>query len=209
VRNYWLSVLPGDKEKAWRKALHDGLIASTPVGSSPAPAFTGSPAPAAASGYEVVFVPSWSLWDGRFANNRWMQEAPDPMTKLTWDNAALLSPATAKKLSVVQGDVISIERGANGLTLRPSYSQAKLTIRSQSLLAMAVSGWGVSARVPVSTPTRFEPATASALARIQRKQDRGPLPFGDHAGTSPDGRAQAGRLPGIGDTPAGSRRHTG
>ena len=52
------------------------------------------------SGYEVVFVPSWSVYDGRFNNNAWLQEAPDPMTKLTWDNAALVSPATAKKLDV-------------------------------------------------------------------------------------------------------------
>ena len=58
----------------------------------------------------MVFVPSWSVFDGRFANNAWLQEAPDPITKLTWDNAALISPATAKKLGVGLGDVISIER---------------------------------------------------------------------------------------------------
>ena len=50
------------------------------------------------------------MFDGRFVNNAWLQEAPDPITKLTWDNAALLSPATAKKLGVGLGDVISIER---------------------------------------------------------------------------------------------------
>ena len=40
------------------------------------------------------------MFDGRFVNNGWLQEAPDPITKLTWDNAALVSPATAKKLGV-------------------------------------------------------------------------------------------------------------
>ena len=60
---------------------------------------------------EVVFYPSPSTYDGRFANNGWMQEAPDPMTKLTWDNAALVSPATAEKLDVETGDVIKINIG--------------------------------------------------------------------------------------------------
>ena len=44
------------------------------------------------TGIEVGFVPSSATWDGRFANNGWMQEAPDPITKLTWGNAALISP---------------------------------------------------------------------------------------------------------------------
>jgi MoCo/4Fe-4S cofactor protein with predicted Tat translocation signal len=111
VRNHWLPSFAGG-EKAWKKALHDGVFAAAPGGASTttAPVFhTASPAPPT-GGYEVVFVPSWSVFDGRFVNNAWLQEAPDPITKLTWDNAALLSPATAKKLGVTMGDVISIER---------------------------------------------------------------------------------------------------
>ncbi|NJL34367.1 MAG: hypothetical protein HC893_11485, partial [Chloroflexaceae bacterium] len=46
------------------------------------------------SGFEVTFRPSPSVWDGRFANNGWLQELPDPLTKLTWDNAALVGPRT-------------------------------------------------------------------------------------------------------------------
>jgi molybdopterin-containing oxidoreductase family iron-sulfur binding subunit len=112
VRNHWLPTLSGG-EKAWKKALHDGVFAVAPAAASAlttTPVFhTASPAPPT-GGYEVVFVPSWSVFDGRFVNNAWMQEAPDPITKLTWDNAALLSPATAKKLGVTMGDVIAIER---------------------------------------------------------------------------------------------------
>jgi molybdopterin-containing oxidoreductase family iron-sulfur binding subunit len=119
VRNYWMPLVGGDK--GWRKALHDGLVrpatgAPAATSASATPTFhTGAPAPAPASGFEVIFAPSWSLFDGRFANNGWLQEVPDPMTKLTWDNAAFLSPASAAKLGVVDGTVISIERNGHKL----------------------------------------------------------------------------------------------
>ena len=100
-------------EKSWRKALHDGLIPGTAAANvEPAPdskriaASLSARRPAAA--IEINFYPGASTWDGRFANNGWLQEAPDPMTKLTWDNAALLSPATGRQLGVANGDVISI-----------------------------------------------------------------------------------------------------
>ena len=66
---------------------------------------------------EIVLVGSYAMDDGRYANNGWMQELPDPITKLTWDNAALLSPAFAKKLGVQTGDLVQIavnEKSARG-----------------------------------------------------------------------------------------------
>ena len=93
-------------DAAWRKALHDGVVAGT----GPALAKTGADktkveaavnsAPKASGKVEVSFIPSASFWDGRFANNAWLHEAPDPVTKLVWDNAALMSPKTAKELQV-------------------------------------------------------------------------------------------------------------
>lgn len=56
-----------------------------------------------ADGLEIVFAADASLWDGRYVNNAWLQEAPDPVTKLTWDNAALISPETAVKLGPLIG----------------------------------------------------------------------------------------------------------
>ena len=59
-------------------------------------------------GIELVFTPSSSTFDGRFANNGWLQETPAALTKLTWQNAALIAPSTASKLSISTGDVIKI-----------------------------------------------------------------------------------------------------
>src|SRR6266513_2331314 len=72
------------------------------------------PAPTADSP-EIVLTGSYEMDDGRYANNGWLQELPDPITKLTWDNAALISPAYAKKLGVSTGELVQIaiaERGA-------------------------------------------------------------------------------------------------
>ncbi len=62
-----------------------------------------------ADALEVVFQADESVHDGRFANNGWLQEMPHFLTKLTWDNAALISPQTAERLTVQQGDVVQIQ----------------------------------------------------------------------------------------------------
>jgi len=102
VRGYWKSKLPGlDFEKSWRKALNDGVIAGSALparGSSAAAAIP--PATAAPEGIELVFKTDPTVFDGRFANNGWLEELPQPMTKLTWDNAALVSPRTAAKIGM-------------------------------------------------------------------------------------------------------------
>jgi len=95
----------GDFEKLWRKTLNDGLLA----GSAFAPVnaalkFSAASLPAAkstpAEEIEFIFRPDPCVYDGRFANNGWLQELPKPVTKLTWDNAALISPKTAEKLEL-------------------------------------------------------------------------------------------------------------
>ena len=119
VKNYWLAQFDGNKEDAWRKALHDGVVASSKtveavkvtVDARKLAAALGAEAKAAASGIEVGFYPSSAAWDGRFANNGWLQEAPDPISKLVWGNAAMISPKTARDLKLTDGDVVALARG--------------------------------------------------------------------------------------------------
>ena len=94
-----------DFDKFWRKTLNDGVITASahpPVTpklqlnlASLVPA-----KPLGAEDIEFIFRPDPCVYDGRFANNGWLQELPKPVTKLTWDNAALISPKTAEKLNL-------------------------------------------------------------------------------------------------------------
>jgi MoCo/4Fe-4S cofactor protein with predicted Tat translocation signal len=115
VQEYWRTQHQGaDFDQFWRTALHDGLIANTAFPPQEVQLQTGWLADAAAppaappSGLELLFQPDPHMWDGRFANNGWLQELPKPMTKLTWDNAALLSPATAERLGLRNEAVVEL-----------------------------------------------------------------------------------------------------
>ncbi|HEX5504680.1 MAG TPA: TAT-variant-translocated molybdopterin oxidoreductase, partial [Thermomicrobiales bacterium] len=106
VRAYWQGRHQGgDFETFWQTSLHDGVVRDTaapPQSVAIQPGFAGRAAPAAPAGQglELVFRPDPTVWDGRYADNGWLQELPKPLTKLTWDNAALVSPATARRLGL-------------------------------------------------------------------------------------------------------------
>lgn len=123
VRDYWKSQHPGDDfELFWRTSLHDGLIAGTafPAKSvrlqapnsweqaASGQAASQLPPSGSRSSLEIVFRPDPTIWDGCFANNGWLQELPKPLTKLTWDNAALVSPATAERLGLANEQVVEL-----------------------------------------------------------------------------------------------------
>jgi molybdopterin-containing oxidoreductase family iron-sulfur binding subunit len=96
-----------DSEKFWRKSLNDGVVATSayaPI--SVAPKFSAASLPPAkaipAGQLEFIFRPDANVHDGRYANNGWLQELARPVTKITWDNAALVSPRLAEKLQLTQ-----------------------------------------------------------------------------------------------------------
>jgi len=114
-------------EARWDRALNDGVIPDSGYDEIPVRAKVdavnavwrgrvSTPAPTR-DAMEVVFHQDYKLYDGRFANSGWLQELPDPMTKLTWDNPALMSPRTARELGVGNEDLVRVSVGGRELTL--------------------------------------------------------------------------------------------
>jgi Fe-S-cluster-containing dehydrogenase component len=104
----------------WHGALHDGWVKGQAFEVA-APAFRVSPAslaaPRTSEGLELVVHPDRRLLDGRGANNGWLQELPDPVTKCTWGNPLALSPADAGELGVKDGDLLTLTAGGASLTV--------------------------------------------------------------------------------------------
>ena len=111
-------------ESDWSEALRRGVVAGSAFARA-TPAVRGDAvaqarATVAARGVareqiEIGFVPSHAVHDGRFADNGWLQELPDPVTKLTWGNAALMAPAMASRLGVATNDVVKLQVGDRAL----------------------------------------------------------------------------------------------
>jgi molybdopterin-containing oxidoreductase family iron-sulfur binding subunit len=117
VRRFWQQQAQrqrsGDFERFWHDALRSGVVENTaarPVSAAPSPGLAASlpPPPREPSGVTLLMRPDDALRDGRYADNAWLLEMPRPLTRLTWDNAALIGPATAKRLGVGNEDVIEI-----------------------------------------------------------------------------------------------------
>jgi molybdopterin-containing oxidoreductase family iron-sulfur binding subunit len=130
---------PADFEKLWRKAVHDGFVSNTALPTKTvalktdwANSSASVPTAPTAQGdeLEIVFRTDPTVYDGRFSNNGWLQELPKPLTKITWDNALLLSPTTANRfglkndIGVKGGDVL--------------VSKANLTYQGRTLSAVPV-----------------------------------------------------------------------
>ena len=120
LRAYWRrqGVLEPGFDAMWRRALHDGVV----PGSALAPQdvtldenAAAEPPQPGGTGLEIAFALHPRVADGRFLNNEWLQELPDPVTTLTWDNAALMSRRTADALGVDAEDEVEIRLGARAV----------------------------------------------------------------------------------------------
>ena len=137
VKDHWASQHTGaDFEAWWRKAVHDGVVPDTALPAKIFPLHAGwaatLPPSAGAQGLEVVFRPDPAVYDGRFANNGWLQEWPRPITQLTWDNAAIFSPKTAQERGVVSTDLVEVVyRGYKmraPVFIQPGHADGSVTI---------------------------------------------------------------------------------
>ncbi|NQU27771.1 MAG: TAT-variant-translocated molybdopterin oxidoreductase, partial [Candidatus Marinimicrobia bacterium] len=126
VQKTWQTILlSANFDKSWRRVLHDGILASAAKKSAPQISnrllknilnTNFKSTPPSVNNFEISLTVSNASFDGRFANNGWLQELPDPITKLTWDNAAVMNSKTAEALNVSNFDVIEI--AVNGRSLR-------------------------------------------------------------------------------------------
>jgi MoCo/4Fe-4S cofactor protein with predicted Tat translocation signal len=134
----------GDFEKFWRKTLNDGFVANSAFkpasGIAAKVNIAGLPSQSSSGGdLEFLFRPDPTIYDGRFANNGWLQELPKPITKLTWDNAAFVGPRTAEALNVNQ--TVSARGGEHGRVFTEvvdiSISNSKVTAATWTLPGQA------------------------------------------------------------------------
>jgi molybdopterin-containing oxidoreductase family iron-sulfur binding subunit len=113
VQQYWQKQHSGiDFEAFWRKSLHDGWIEGTtfaPKSPQVRAEYFDLPALGDSNSIELNFRRDPSIYDGRFANNGWLQELPKPLTKLTWDNPVMIGPAMASRLKLNFKDVVEVE----------------------------------------------------------------------------------------------------
>src|SRR6185369_2215264 len=129
---------PSGWEQFWRKSLHDGVIANTqakPLTAVPRSDATSQPSnqpQRTDSEFEIVFRPDPTIHDGRFSNNGWLQELPKPITKLTWDNAAIMNPGDAYRLGVVTGGMVELTYGGRRLQapvwIQPGHVPGSVTL---------------------------------------------------------------------------------
>jgi len=120
VRATFAAMTGDSSEAAWNKFLHDGFAAGTAMKKTGASWNSSSlnealtvltPAVVSKDNLEVVLYRDAKLDDGRYANNGWLQELPDPITKIVWDNVVLVSRKTARELGVENGDVVEVSAG--------------------------------------------------------------------------------------------------
>ncbi|MEO6334877.1 MAG: 4Fe-4S dicluster domain-containing protein [Pyrinomonadaceae bacterium] len=140
-------------EDNWRRCVHNGVVPNTtftPKTVSANTGFLAQPVAAAPSSgpLEISILPDPSVFDGRFANNGWLQELPKPLTKITWENVAFVSPTTAARLGLNQAGDSDQLSGAGGE--RPiSFINSKGSNMFSDLVTLNYQGAPISKPVPV------------------------------------------------------------
>jgi molybdopterin-containing oxidoreductase family iron-sulfur binding subunit len=153
TQRYWKTQHTGlDFQSWWNRSLHDGFVAGSAAVPKTVTVKAAIPAAAAGTnGLEIIFRRDAATFDGRFANNGWLQETPKPMTQVCWDNPVLMSVATAKKLNLRSEDEVELElngrkvKGAIWLT--PGHPDDAVTVTlgyGRTLAGRVGSGVGMS-----------------------------------------------------------------
>jgi MoCo/4Fe-4S cofactor protein with predicted Tat translocation signal len=137
VHDFWKAQKPNEAnfDAFWEKTLRDGVVAGTafpPKQVALKPGIAAEPPAASPQGLEIVFRPDPTIWDGRFANNGWLQELPKPMTKLTWDAVAMVSPKTADRLGLKSEEAVELKYRGRAIVapvwVMPGHADESITV---------------------------------------------------------------------------------
>ena len=136
VRSHWIESTPrgNDFEDFWRQAVFNGFIEGTalPARNLRVKTVSFSPAQNVEQSIELIIRPDPSIYDGRFANNAWLQEVPKPLTELTWDNPIMIGLSMARRLGLENGSVVELTfqgRKVTGATwIQPGHPDNALTV---------------------------------------------------------------------------------
>ncbi|MFO7798321.1 TAT-variant-translocated molybdopterin oxidoreductase [Rhodohalobacter sp.] len=185
VQETWSSYFSSNFNQNWETVLHDGVDPNSGFNSvsvSLRSGFASDIRPnlnaEPISGMEITIKPDATLFDGRFANNGWLQELPEPMTKITWDNVALMSPSTAESLglppeqSFKSNDVPTVRISAGDATIEiaawvlPGHADNSITLTAgygRNNLGRVADGVGVDVY-----PLRTSEAMFNQPASVER-----------------------------------------
>ncbi|AGA27913.1 TAT-variant-translocated molybdopterin oxidoreductase [Singulisphaera acidiphila] len=138
VRETWKDQAgTADFETFWRTAVHDGVVEGTglpprSVSLTGELAQAGVPRVPQGEELEIVFRTDPTIWDGRYANNGWLQELPKPLTKMTWDNVAQFAPAAAERLGLNNGDLVELRYKGRSVEapvwISPGHAESSVTV---------------------------------------------------------------------------------
>ncbi len=172
VRDTFATVAGSLDETKWNFTLRDGFLkgsayakASATPNVAAVAGFVAKATPAAAltdTALEVVLVADSSVYDGRYINNAWLQEAPDPVTKLTWENAAWIGSVTFRRLGLKEGQLVKITVGDTSIEIpaieAPGHVSNSITLPlgyGQTGVGVVGSGRGVNAYALRKQPGSF------------------------------------------------------
>lgn len=119
VQATWRAAWRDGFDERWRLALEAGIVAESAapaVAAAPVDGWSPQPPGPPAEDFEITFAPDPSVWDGRYANNGWLQELPRPLTKQVWGNSVLMAPQTAERLGIAQGRLVRVAAGGRELS---------------------------------------------------------------------------------------------
>ncbi len=148
-------------EKAFRRAVHDGILGD-PAGEKTVELQPlGALSLGQGQGLEILFEMDPALFDGRFANNGWLQELPHPLAKLAWDNAALIAPKTAQEQGLKDGHLCKVTLDGRTVELPCIYTPGQ----AEGTIALAL-GYGRNAAGAVggSSKAGVEPVGVNTYA---------------------------------------------